>query len=168
MKAQHYSTNIFIVLWAIYFLLATTGVSLQHLYCHCTNQTFTSLFEISSPCERHHLNKTPLQPCCQAFLAYLNKDKGTDNFKHCASKKSDETSTQDDCCAKNTHFVKADIDGIYSPIIQLLSVEVSRQILIQKPLFTVSWAIHSVNTERPPPNWQSGIQYLHFIQVYLC
>ena len=150
-----YLQQIGVGLWAFYFLLSTTGVSLQHLYCHCANIEQVSLFAIDSKCDAHTKEKV-FSPCCTKLLA--------------CEKKAKEETTPKDCCDPTTEYIKADIDILMiSELSELPHFDISIPLI---PIVFSSFSILKDNSffqsyQHPPPR-RYGILLLHFIQSYLC
>jgi hypothetical protein len=142
-------------MWAFYFLLSTTGVSLQHLYCHCANIEQVSLFAIDYKCETHQKEKV-LSPCCAKLLA--------------CEKTAKEAAHPKDCCDPSTEYIKADIDIlVISELPELPTIDIST------PLISIAFSSFSIikdnsffqSFHHPPPR-RYGIALRHFIQSYLC
>ena len=86
-----------ILVFSLVSLMITTtiGVNLQSLYCMCKGDYIVSIFNIEQQCEK---NKPKKIKCCSKKLA-----------------KKDNTH-KDNCCKKESEFVKADIDLISSSV----------------------------------------------------
>lgn len=145
-------------MWAFYFLLSTTGVSLQHLYCHCANIEQVSLFAIDYKCETHQKEKV-LSPCCAKLLACEKTEKT-----------AEESPQPKDCCDPSTEYIKADIDIlVISELAELPTIDISTPLV---PIAFSSFSIIKDNSffqsfHHPPPR-RYGIALRHFIQSYLC
>jgi hypothetical protein len=145
-KAVRYIT---IFLLAANVLVASTGLSVHHLYCYCKGKTIASLFHIDDPCEM-----APAQPatgCCQ---------KGK-----CKSSQGDKHDCNSGC---NSDYVKLDADYlVFSSEFKLSAPAVSLS-----PLFLKKWentaegTVHLFYTDPSPP--LTGKERLPFLQTYLC
>lgn len=144
-----------ILTWTIYFLISITGVSLQNLYCQCTGKAYTSFFSIEHECNDHHKPVKKLSPCCEKLLQQFSChfDEGKN----------------DDCCAPKTRIVKADIDLLISPDIELLPT-ISKIIAVPKlPQFTFLYSFQpKIKLQSRPPPRLHGVDLCNFIQSYLC
>jgi hypothetical protein len=142
-------------MWAFYFLLSTTGVSLQHLYCHCANIEQVSLFAIDYKCSSHKKEKA-LATCCKKLLA--------------CEKTVEKSLSKPDCCDPSTEYIKADIDIlVISKLPELPTIDISTPLVsIAFSSFTIIKDNSFFQSFHHPPPRRYGIALRHFIQSYLC
>lgn len=158
---KSFAQQIGIVLWAVYFTVAISGINLQKLYCQCTDKVYVSLFEIKDDCQSHQEDEVNTQSCCEKLLSQQKQ-------RSCHAKKSDKK----DCCGSKTKRIKANIDVLYSSSIPLLPTISMSAVMTHLPIFepcTFSCSYHIDTTPfyRPPPK-RYGTDLRDFIQSYLC
>lgn len=61
----HFRRKTVVWLWIAALLTATTGVSMQRIYCYCLGQTSVSLFDVQHPCEASDRTAAAVTCCPQ-------------------------------------------------------------------------------------------------------
>ncbi len=128
--------------------VATTGLSVHHLYCYCKGEAVTSLFRPTDSCEAEPTAKS----CCKS------KTCGGENL-----------STQKHNCTDCTSvFVKLDVKYLPSFLdlkLQDFSAPQSPQFITLHSIFFEKNAPHWAHDLPPPP---AGKALLPWIQSFLC
>ena len=149
--------QISIILWTIYFLVATNGINLHNLYCHCTGKDYISLFEIKTDCKDYHKTVQKELSCCERLRLQLNEEQEKPESKN--------------CCDTKTKIVKADLDVLYAstiPALQTVSIIFSPNSDFDNPILSNIHFLKSNPFYRPPPLRRHGADLRAFIQSYLC
>jgi hypothetical protein len=142
--------NITVYLMAATFFVASTGLSVHHLYCYCKGEMVTSLFRPNEPCEMASA-KTPAKNCCKGSTC-----------------SSENPGTQHDCSDCTSEFVKLDLK--YLP--NFFDLKLQDFIIPQTVPFQHSELAFIQTTQPhqeldlPPP--PAGKALLPWIQSFLC
>jgi hypothetical protein len=129
-------------------MLATTGLSVHHLYCYCKGEMVTALFRPAEPCKMAE-KSSPGKNCCKG---------GT-----CCPEK------QHNCTDYSSEFVKLEAKYLLPSFFAFKALEAV--IPQAHSLRHFCWPAPSKNAPRweqdlPPP--PCGKQLLPWIQSYLC
>jgi len=127
--------------------VATTGLSVHHLYCYCKGETVTSLFKPTDDCEKEANDK----PCCKS--------------KTCGQNLATSKHSCTDCTSE---FVKLDVKYLPS----FLDLKLQGFSAPQIPQFAF---LRQFNLEKNAPHWAhdlppppAGKALLPWIQSFLC
>ena len=159
-------TNIFTLIFAVHLkkllqhitvyllassvFVATTGLSVHHLYCYCKGEMVTSLFRPNEPCELSE-KQSPAKNCCKGSSCGKMDDEQKHNCTDCTSE-----------------FVK--LDAKYLP--SFFDLKLKAFFAPQTAHFIQpNLVVLAKNTPRreqglPPP--PAGKELLPWIQSYLC
>lgn len=141
--------HIAVYLMASTVLVATTGLSLHHLYCYCKGEMVTTLYHPGDTCGMEE--QASSHGCCQA--------------KNCESAASGKKHRCTHCASE---FVK--LDAKYLP--SLLSLKYFDFDAPQKAFFTLKefcpLVKHTLRWEQDLPPPPAGSELLPWIQSYLC
>lgn len=84
--------------WLATLLIATTGVSLQQIYCYCLGQTTTTLFSAEMPCAIAASPEIQPKGCC--------KEKNVPAPSSCCKKKAASSKSDRGCTKKTTKVLQ--------------------------------------------------------------
>ena len=142
--------HITVYLLAATVFVATTGLSVHHLYCYCKGEMVTSLFRPNEPCAFLE-QKAPAKKCCKSTV--------------CAAPTPDKKHHCSDCTSE---FVK--LDAKYLPsIFDLKTVDfvAPQTVHFHLPTF-VFIEKNALRWEQDLPPPPAGKELLPWIQSYLC
>ena len=143
--------HITVYLLAAMVFMATTGLSVHHLYCYCKGEMVTSIFRPDEPCELAE-RQSPSKSCCKGSTC----GKPSDEKKHNCS----------DCTSQ---FVKMEADYLLPTFFDLKSFDF---VALQATDFAVLHIVVEIanllrwQQDIPPP--PGGKELLPWIQSFLC
>jgi hypothetical protein len=130
----------FVWLWVANLLVATVGVSLHRVYCHCTGQTRTSLLTHGDPACSHDRHSKP--DCCQKTVALPTC---------CAA----DTDTPRDCTDERTEVFQLHVDFLVKEV-GLLELPDFQSLADAPTSAFYFWGLKNADFEsaalRPPPH----------------
>lgn len=144
--------HITVYLLATTVFVATTGLSVHHLYCYCKGEMVTSIFRPDEPCEMAE-KASPTKSCCKGTTCGNPSDDGR---KHNCS----------DCTSQ---FVKLDAKYLLPTFFDLKPFDfIAPQNLhfIAPQIVGVQNSMLCWQHDLPPP--PSGKALLPWIQSFLC
>jgi hypothetical protein len=143
--------HITVYLLAATVFVATTGLSVHHLYCYCKGEMVTSIFRPDEPCELAE-KTSPTKSCC----------KGTT----CAPTESEESHKCADCTSQ---FVKLDVKYLLPTFFDLKPFDFIAPQNLHFAAPQIAFSQKSLlcwQHDLPPP--PAGKALLPWIQSYLC
>ncbi len=142
--------HIIVYLLAATVFVATTGLSVHHLYCYCKGEMVTSLFRPNEPCEVAE-KKSPDKSCCKNTTCSAPT---TEKKHHCS-----------DC---SSEFVKLDAKCL--PVffdLKAVDFVAPQMVHFHLPKFVV-FEKNALRWEQDLPPPPAGKELLPWIQSYLC
>lgn len=143
--------HITVYLLAATVFMATTGLSVHHLYCYCKGEMVTSIFRPDEPCELAE-KQSPSKSCCKGNTCGMPSDEEKHNCSDCTSQ-----------------FVKMEADYLLPSFFDLKPFDFSAP---QTTHFTIPQiVVETANLlqwqqDMPPP--PHGKELLLRIQSFLC
>ncbi|MCU0346006.1 MAG: hypothetical protein MUC59_03615 [Saprospiraceae bacterium] len=143
--------HITVYLLAAMVFVATTGLSVHHLYCYCKGEVVTSILRPEDPCELAEKQPTAKSCCKGTTCGKPSEEKG----HNCA-----------DC---NSEYVKLDVKYLLPTFFDLKPLDfVAPQLpfLPQGGVVALEKNLLRWQQDLPPP--PAGKELLPWIQSYLC
>lgn len=145
--------HITVYLLAATVFVATTGLSVHHLYCYCKGEMVTSIFRSGGSCSIAE-QKTAKKSCCKSSTSTCGMTNG-----------------QHDCTDDGTsEFVKLDVKYLLPTFFDLKLVDFyAPQTSVFPILSLVVFEKNALRWEQDlPPPPPAGKALLPWIQSYLC